>query len=96
LPVLERTLKTINEVMKQLNIDATVKKTRIANEEEAKRHRFPGSPTVLINGVDIDPKANKETTGGFIGCRIYQYQGQTYEYPPKQMIKTAFKRLTRQ
>jgi len=93
-PFWKETLKTINEVMKELNIAIPVRKTRIAREEEAKRYRFPGSPTVRINGIDIDPSA-KGTTAGYIGCRIYLYEGRTYEYPPKEIIKTALKRLTK-
>ena len=90
-PFWKETLNTINEVMEELNISLTVKKTKITTDEEAKRHKFPGSPTVRINGVDIDPAAKE--TAGYIGCRIYMYEGRTYEYPPKQMIKTAIKRL---
>lgn len=58
--------------MIELNLSLTVKKTKITSDEEAKRHKFPGSPTVRINGVDIDPAA-KETTG-YIDCRIYIYE----------------------
>jgi len=90
-PFWKETLKTINDVVKELNIVITVKKTRITSEEEARRHRFPGSPTVRINGVDIDPAAKE--TEGYIGCRIYLYEGRTYESPSKQMIKSALKRL---
>jgi len=92
-PFWKDTLKTINEIIKELNITVAVKKTRIANEEEAKNNRFPGSPTVRINGVDVDPIAKE--TEGYIGCRIYNYQGKTYEYPPKQMIKTALQHLAK-
>jgi len=90
-PFWKETLRALKEVMKELNLDIAVRKTKIANEEEAKRYRFPGSPTVRINGVDIDPAA-KETVG-YIGCRIYSYKGRTYEYPPREMIISAFKRL---
>jgi len=90
-PFWKETLNTISQVMKELNVTIPIKKTRIANEEEAKCLKFPGSPTVRLNGVDIDP-AFKETTG-YIGCRLYFYEGRTYEYPPKQMIKTAFQTM---
>jgi len=86
-PFWKETLNTINEVMKELNISLTVKKTKITTDEEAKRHKFPGSPTVRINGVDIDPAAKE--TAGYIGCRIYMYKGKIYEYPPKEMIRSA-------
>jgi len=71
-PFWKDTLKTINEIIKELNITVAVKKTRIANEEEAKNNRFPGSPTVRINGVDVDPIAKE--TEGYIGCRIYNFK----------------------
>jgi len=92
-PFWKETLNAINEVAKEFNIVITVKKTMIASDEEAKEHRFPGSPTVRINGVDIDPEARE--TAGYIGCRIYTYKGKTYDYPPKQMIKSALQRLTK-
>jgi len=92
-PFWKETLNTINELTRELNIAITVKKTRIASDEEAKQHRFPGSPTVRINGVDIDPEARE--TAGYIGCRIYTYKGKTYDYPPKQIIKSALQRLTK-
>jgi len=93
-PFWKQTLNTINEVAKEFNIAVTVKKTMIASDEEAKQQRFPGSPTVRINGVDIGPAARDIATG-YIGCRIYMYKGKTYDYPPKQMIKSALQRLTK-
>jgi len=91
-PFWKQTLKAINGVMKELRIAATVRRVEIKSEEEARRYRFPGSPTVRINGVDIDPSL-KEVTAGYIGCKIYMFEGGTYEYPPREMITSAFKRL---
>jgi len=90
-PFWKETMKMIDEVMKELNLAATVKKTRITSEEEAKRYGFPGSPTVRVNGVDIDPAARDMPS--YIGCRIYTFKGRTYESPPKKMMTTGFKRL---
>lgn len=43
--------KTIEEVLKESEIKALVKRVRVSSEDEAKRLRFPGSPTVRINVV---------------------------------------------
>jgi hypothetical protein len=43
-PFWKQTLKTIDEVKKELRITATVKKTQITSEEEAKRHSFQVYP----------------------------------------------------
>jgi len=90
-PFWKRTLEIINEVMKELHISANIRKIEIIGEDEAKRYRFPGSPTVRINGIDIDPST--KDTSGYIGCRIYMHGGRTYEYPPREMIASAFKRF---
>lgn len=90
-PFWKETVKLVEEVRNELNLAAAIKKVRITSEKDAKILKFPGSPTVRINGVDIDPKA--KTAEGYIGCRIYMYKGTTYEFPPKEMIKNAFKRL---
>jgi O-phosphoseryl-tRNA(Cys) synthetase len=90
-PFWKEVTKTIEEVLKESKVKASVKGVKVSSEDEAKRLRFPGSPTVRINGVDIDPMF-KETTGA-ICCRVYMYQGKIYEYPPKDMIVKAVKRL---
>jgi len=90
-PFWREVAKTIEEVLKESKIKALVKRVKVSSEDEAKRLRFLGSPTVRINGVDIDPMV-KETTGA-IGCRVYMYQGKMYEFPPKDMIVKAVKRL---
>ena len=90
-PFWREVAKTIEEALKESKIKAVVKRVKVSSEDEAKRLRFPGSPTVRINGVDIDPMV-KETTGA-IGCRVYMYQGKIYEFPPKELIAEAVERL---
>lgn len=90
-PFWREVTETIEEILKESKIKAVVKRVKVSGEDEAKRLRFPGSPTVRINGVDVDPMF-KETTGA-IGCRVYMYQGKMYEFPPKDMIAKAVKRL---
>jgi hypothetical protein len=43
-PFWKETLKTINEFLKELNITITVKKTRIADEEEGNITSFQAHP----------------------------------------------------
>jgi len=92
-PFWKEVVETIEEILKEYKIQALVRKVRVATQEEAERLRFPGSPTVRINGVDIDP-AVKETRG-VIGCRVYTYGGRIYEHPPRDMILKALKRLVK-
>jgi hypothetical protein len=92
-PFWKEVVETIEEILKECKIQALVRKVKVATQEEAERLRFPGSPTVRINGADIDPVAGE--TGGVMGCRVYTYRGKIYEYPPRDMIAKAVKRLTK-
>lgn len=90
-PFWKETLKLVNEAAANMKTNVTIKEIKVKNEEDARRLRFPGSPTVRINGVDIDPTA--KPTEGFIGCRIYLHRGRAQELPPEEMVKSAFQRL---
>jgi hypothetical protein len=93
-PFWKKALELIEEIASDQKPRITVKKIKISTETDAKNLRFIGSPTIRINGVDIDPEAPKGNEG-FVGCRIYRYKGRMFEYPPKEMIESAFERFLR-
>lgn len=57
----------------------------IEDEAAARKLQFPGSPTIRINGRDIDPDAGKGT-GAVFACR--RYKG---GLPNENMIRRAVK-----
>ena len=91
-PFWKEALKYIEKIASALKSDITLKKVKISSEKDAKNLRFLGSPTIRINGVDVDPDATNDNEG-FVGCRIYRYKGRIFQYPPKEMIESAFKRM---
>lgn len=52
----------VKEVAGRLGIDVTVEEVIVENEDQAKALKWPGSPTVRINGLDIDPRARENTS----------------------------------
>lgn len=52
----------VKEVAGRLGIDITVEEVIVENEEQAKALNWPGSPTVRIKGLDMDPKARENTS----------------------------------
>jgi hypothetical protein len=64
------TVALVNQVVAKLQMDVQVEEVEVASPEDAVAKRFLGSPTVLVNGVDIDPQARQRTDCGF-SCRIY-------------------------
>jgi len=46
----------IRELLAQAGIDATIELRRVETVEDAERERFLGSPTVRVDGRDVDPE----------------------------------------
>lgn len=51
------TISIIEKVASELGLNITIEEIAISSQEEAIRLRHIGSPTVQVNGVDIDPSA---------------------------------------
>ena len=79
----------LGEVMADAGVNTRVLEIEIASESDADRHRFPGSPTIRVNGRDIDPDgaANMGTT---LSCRVYRLEdGRFSPIPSEQMVRRA-------
>lgn len=63
---------------------------RIESEDEAIAERFLGSPTVRVDGVDVDPGAAGRTDYG-LKCRLYAGDGQLMPAPPDQLVISALR-----
>jgi len=61
---------------------------RVESPEAADRERFLGSPTVRIDGEDVDPTASERDDFG-IKCRLYRSPGGASRTPPGPWITTA-------
>lgn len=65
-PSTPKTMELIKECILELGIDVDLQKVLVATREEAEAWRFLGSPTVQVNGVDIDPSARDSKVFGFM------------------------------
>jgi hypothetical protein len=66
LPTVER----INAVLREEGYRADVREVLVPDVSTAERVRFLGSPTVRVNGIDIEPAANDRRDFGLM-CRRY-------------------------
>ncbi|MHB1810628.1 MAG: DF family (seleno)protein [Solirubrobacteraceae bacterium] len=61
----------------------------VADDEAAQRERFLGSPTVRVNGIDIEPGAEQRTDYG-LKCRLYRTAaGELSGQPPGEWLRAA-------
>jgi len=63
---------------------ARIQEVEVRNNEDAARLRFLGSPTIHVDGVDIEPEA-RSSTDYAMSCRVYGGSG----LPPREMIEAA-------
>ena len=82
----EPTLELAREVVAELGLEAEVRQVRVETPEEATERRFLGSPSVRVNGQDIEPEARGSEDFAF-GCRLYGESG----VPPKELLVDAIR-----
>ena len=88
-PSYRNALDRLKEILNQTGIQAQVNLIEINTEEEARRFGFPGSPTIRVDGKDIDPKGSKKQRVG-LSCRIYHDETKKVTpLPPEGMIRNA-------
>lgn len=67
---------------------ASMRLVEVTTEEEAQRLRFLGSPSVRIDGEDVDLAARARTDFG-LQCRLYEHEGRLAGLPPAAWIRQA-------
>jgi copper chaperone CopZ len=70
--------------MADLGVNASIEEVEVRDADDAEGLRFLGSPTVVVNGVDIEPDARYRTDFGFC-CRTYNGKGT----PPRKLLEDA-------
>jgi hypothetical protein len=78
-PALER----VKRVLASETVADEVHGVRVTTEAEAKALLFPGSPTVRVNGMDVEPKP---TAAPGLACRLYS-SGKGI--PPEDIVRAA-------
>ncbi len=93
---IDESVSDVANVLEAAGIDVKVNKINVLNEELAIKHRFLTSPTIRINGRDIQMDYREslcESCGDLCGdevdCRVWIYQGKEFTSPPKAMIIEA-------
>jgi hypothetical protein len=80
------TVKRVWEVLKELDAGAKVREVKV--DPKFAVPGFLGSPTVHINGIDIEPSARTSKWMGLI-WRTYREESQMESAPSKQLIRQA-------
>ena len=80
-------LDAIRGVLAEAGRDEEVRLVKVESHEEAQRLRFLGSPTVRVDGRDVESPIATEGYG--LECRIYWVGGKPTGLPPKDSLAAA-------
>lgn len=78
----------LREILDHLGVGDTIRTIEIATEEEARRLRFPGSPTLRIDGHDVDPSGDRIAQYA-VACRLYGSRGSADNAPSAAAIRRS-------
>ncbi len=80
-------LKLLKDILKEKGIKEKIETIEIKSEKDTKKYKFLGSPSIQINGRDIEKE--KRNNPPVFGCRIYKTDDSYSGVPPKEMIIKA-------
>ena len=89
-PGYETAAKTLREVLAAADREATVTFVAVNTDEEARRLRFPGSPTIRVDGCDLFPVPEREDWR--LGCRVYATPEGLKASPTAEMLREALEK----
>ena len=90
-PSHERLLPAVRRLATQAGAELRLK--RVETLEDAAPERFLGSPTVRVDGHDVDPGASARTDYG-LKCRLYRYDEAQSPLPAERWIREALERAS--
>jgi len=82
-PNYQPTFERLQAVLASEAVKTAIQGIPVTTEVEAEALLFPGSPTVRVNGEDVEPQ---QTSAPSLACRLYANQS---GIPPEELLRTA-------
>lgn len=94
--VLDEVMLTLTPALKLAGYEVEYNKIEMETAVLATEHQFLSSPTIRVNGQDICQSVAENScgccsdiSGTDVDCRVFEYNGESYEVPPKEMLAEA-------
>ena len=81
------TLADLRALLAEAGRDDQVRLVKVDTQDAAERLRFLGSPTVRVNGRDVEGEV--PASGYGMECRIYWVDGRPAGTPPREWLARA-------
>ena len=87
-PNAEALLPRLRDLLTGVGCGDDLQLRRVETLEAAQRERFLGSPSVRVDGRDVEPGADARTDFG-LKCRLYRTEGGTSGAPAEAWVLSA-------
>lgn len=84
------TVQRVKEILKEEGVAAEVIEVNVPNQATALAVGFQGSPSIRIDGLDVEPTARSSQNYG-MSCRTYWDSGKREGLPSRDVIRAAIK-----
>ena len=82
--------KLLSRVLRERVLPDDVTLVTVDSNEEAQRKHFIGSPSIRVNGTDVEPGAPDD--GFNLECRLYWIDGKPVGVPSREWVEGAIAR----
>ena len=89
-PNYQPAVSRVLEALQQEGVSAEMEDVEVKDAATARSVRFLGSPTIRVNGQDVEPSARSAQAFG-LTCRTYADQGQRAGTPSVEWIRAAMR-----
>jgi hypothetical protein len=81
-------LALVERVLGELGVDAELRSCLIGDQAAAERARFPGSPTIRVDGRDVEPSSERPAEVS-VACRLYRLEHRLAGQPAERWVRDA-------
>jgi hypothetical protein len=89
-PNYDALLPRLRRLVETSDAELDLETRRIETEDDARRAHFLGSPTIRVDGRDVEPVAEARDDYG-LKCRLYRTDAGITGLPPDELLITALR-----
>ena len=97
--LLSEVIGKLTPALELAGYQVTYEKKEMSDAQTAIQHRFLSSPTIRVNGRDVNTEVRENScgccsdiSGCDVDCRVFELDGQAYEVPPESVLADALLR----
>jgi hypothetical protein len=88
-PNAEAARDLVEKTVHDLKLSVVIEAIQVMNEDEAIQYAFLGSPSIQIDGRDIEPSRRSDPAA--FACRVYRTSNCPAGVPPRKLLLDAIR-----